>query len=38
MLDIMTSPAMADIADKYSSKFQNLNDEFLNRIQPKKKQ
>ena len=38
MLDIMTSPAMADIADRYSSKFQKLDSEFLNSIQPKKKQ
>jgi hypothetical protein len=38
ILDIMTSPAMADIADKYQSKFKKLDSEFLSSIQPKKKQ
>ena len=37
MLDIMTSPAMTEIADKYIKKFDKLNEEFLSKIQPKKK-
>ena len=37
MLDIMTSPAMSSIAEKYKEKFDNLNEEFLKNIQPKKK-
>jgi hypothetical protein len=38
ILDIMTSPAMSEISDKYGEKFKTLNKEFLTKIQPKKKQ
>ena len=37
MLDIMTSPAMVEISDKYNEKFKQLNSEFIKSIQPKKK-
>jgi hypothetical protein len=36
-LDIMTSPVMTEIADKYIKKFDKLNEEFLSKIQPKNK-
>ena len=36
-LDIMTSPVMTDIANKYKEKFDTLNKEFLNSIKPKNK-